>query len=889
MAERVSVVIPARDEIYLQKTIESVLSAAKGDVEVIAICDGYWPDPPVADEPRVKLIHNTVALGQRGSINQAARIATGKYILKTDAHSMFDEGFDLKLQEDCEPDWTVIPRMYNLDEATWTPKMRYKTDFMFIRSPYVKDKPFRVQYFDGPTSREFPEAYRAHRKARYTKGDICDVMTGQGACWFMHLDRFWELGGLDEEHGHWGQMGAEIACKSWLSGGRQVVNKKTWFSHLFRGGAGGAGFPWPASGRQQDAARKYSIDLWSHNKWEGQKRPLSWLVEKFAPVPSWSDLTVLYYTANVVPDKMQEEVTKGLKKSVNGNRIISISHQPMKFGDNLKADVEGRSVQNIYKQVLQGAKEADTKYVALTEDDCFYTPEHFKHRPKESGFAYNLNRWLLHTKDELYTYRKRPVLSQCIADRETLIKNLEERFALPDVPKKYCGEMGCFEKKLGMEEYSYETFETEKPNLVICHNKGVMGVKYHGKDAEPKTELEGWGTAAEVLNRVTKEDNVKFGRGAKPGFEKVPRRQHSYIGSVEFTLAEIVDNRRYFCDPRKKSGLEKFLKCFPPFMERVHAGEVFDDEKLQTLNYYHYMIAKLNPTDRDPLTSKGKRHTLNLLKDAIRLYYDIKHHGLKAPLDMWREPDGKLTLHRGGRRLEILKVLKWNKIVPVRLFRSKELFVKYNPFKGWTTGTPSGTSIHALGVKQFTELGHKATDKYWVHGYTSLYDKHIGHLRDKKMNILEIGVFRGASLLLWKEAFPNSQIYGVDKNWRMSREMLEGQDRITVHQGRQEDVEFLKSKVVPSGPFDIIIDDGGHKAYEQQPSFDVLWGNLKPGGFYVIEDLFGNYRKDVLRKGKERGFESTIEVMKRMIDEIHLKGEIRSLTTYYNICFIEKI
>jgi len=41
-----SVVIPARKEMFLQRTIESVLSNIEADTEVIAVCDGYWPDPP---------------------------------------------------------------------------------------------------------------------------------------------------------------------------------------------------------------------------------------------------------------------------------------------------------------------------------------------------------------------------------------------------------------------------------------------------------------------------------------------------------------------------------------------------------------------------------------------------------------------------------------------------------------------------------------------------------------------------------------------------------------------------------------------------------------------------------------------------------------------------
>lgn len=284
----VSVIIPARNEIYLQKTIDSVLSAAQADTEVIAVCDGYWPDPPIQDNPKVALLHYTEAIGQRPAINQAARLARGKYILKTDAHSMFDVGFDVKLMADCEYDWTVIPRMYNLDAEKWEPKRNKVTDYMFIRSPKDERKPFRHCYWKhGPTKREFPTEYRTWKAWAKEQPDIADVMTGQGACWFMHKDRFWELGGMDEAHGQWGQMGVEVALKAWLSGGRQVVNKKTWFSHWFRGG-GGPGFPWPADHKEQEQARLYSQDLWLNGKWALQTRPLQWLIDKFAPLPGWN-------------------------------------------------------------------------------------------------------------------------------------------------------------------------------------------------------------------------------------------------------------------------------------------------------------------------------------------------------------------------------------------------------------------------------------------------------------------------------------------------------------------------------------------------------------------------------------------------------------------------
>ena len=70
-----SVIIPALNEVYLQQTISNVLENARGEIEIIAVLDGYWPDPPIEDHPSVRLIHNTVPRGQRHSINDACRIA----------------------------------------------------------------------------------------------------------------------------------------------------------------------------------------------------------------------------------------------------------------------------------------------------------------------------------------------------------------------------------------------------------------------------------------------------------------------------------------------------------------------------------------------------------------------------------------------------------------------------------------------------------------------------------------------------------------------------------------------------------------------------------------------------------------------------------------------
>ena len=129
--------------------------------------------------------------------------------------------------------------------------------------------------------------WREFKSRPEAKPDIAPLMSSLGACWMMHRKRYREIGGMDERHGSWGQMGTEVACKSWLSGGQHVVNKRTWYSHMFRTQGGDFGFPYKISGRDQEAARKYSRDLWMNNKWKGAKHPLEWLLDKFKPVPTW--------------------------------------------------------------------------------------------------------------------------------------------------------------------------------------------------------------------------------------------------------------------------------------------------------------------------------------------------------------------------------------------------------------------------------------------------------------------------------------------------------------------------------------------------------------------------------------------------------------------------
>lgn len=300
----VSVIIPGRCEMFFSQTVKNVLENIRADSEVIAIVDGPWPDPPLYDHPRLTVVHHE-PIGQRAATNEGARISQAKYVMKLDAHCAVGEGFDVKLMEDCQDDWTMIPSQYALHAFDWQCKQcgnrTYQgskptqcgkckgTDFEIVIVWERRENRLTLSWrFDDQMHFQY---WRKHAKRPECQGDLIETMSCIGACFFMRRDRFLGLGGMDESHGIWGQFGTELACKAWLSGGKMVTTRKTWFAHMFRTGNfsanGQPSFPYPLSGEQQERARAYSRDLWLNDKWPLATRSLSWLVDHFKPVPDW--------------------------------------------------------------------------------------------------------------------------------------------------------------------------------------------------------------------------------------------------------------------------------------------------------------------------------------------------------------------------------------------------------------------------------------------------------------------------------------------------------------------------------------------------------------------------------------------------------------------------
>lgn len=223
-----------------------------------------------------------------------------------------------------------------------------------------------------------------------------------------------------------------------------------------------------------------------------------------------TDLTVLYYTANSLKEPFATKVRDILWKAKGEHSLISISQKPMDYGENIVVNFP-RAYISIYKQILVGAKAAKTKFVAMAEDDCLYSKEHFDLRPKVDEFGYDKARWSIYSwsNPPVYSYKDRISNSTMIAPRELLIEALEERFAkFPDeskIPNQYFSEPGKYEKYLGVAIRKINLFTAKIPCVVFSHPEAV-GYDYLGNRKRlgeiQAYDIPYWGRAEDMIKNI---------------------------------------------------------------------------------------------------------------------------------------------------------------------------------------------------------------------------------------------------------------------------------------------------------------------------------------------------------------------------------------------------
>lgn len=133
------------------------------------------------------------------------------------------------------------------------------------------------------------------------------------------------------------------------------------------------------------------------------------------------------------------------------------------------------------------------------------------------------------------------------------------------------------------------------------------------------------------------------------------------------------------------------------------------------------------------------------------------------------------------------------------------------------------------------------TDKRRLTHYLDNYERILSPLRCRSVDLLELGVYHGGSLLLWQDYFPSGSVTGLDIN---PVEPDPSSDRIRVYRGEQQDLALLDriARERAPGGFDVIIDDCSHIGAPTRISFWHLFRNhLKPGGLFVVEDWGTGY------------------------------------------------
>ena len=218
-----------------------------------------------------------------------------------------------------------------------------------------------------------------------------------------------------------------------------------------------------------------------------------------------SDLTVIYLTCNKMPSRWERFHRDALLRATEDRPMVVISAKPM------VEQFQGRPqtahliqdgpfcAWNVYSAMLRAASMAETKYVAVAEDDTLYTKRHFSDfRPPDDAVAYDMSRW------SVFSWLENPFFSAIrkhgnftmIGPRQLVVDTLEEREEKYPQGNKYAGEIGRseVEKILGVRRNKLVEWYCIEPMVNLCHPEGLSPtyVNTPGRERKPG-ELKAWG------------------------------------------------------------------------------------------------------------------------------------------------------------------------------------------------------------------------------------------------------------------------------------------------------------------------------------------------------------------------------------------------------------
>lgn len=532
-----SILIPARNEEFLKRTIEDILEHIEAETEIIVVLDGALADPPLEQHERVTVIYHKESVGQRAACNEAAKLARGKYVMKVDAHCSFDQGFDRKMLEafrEVGDDVTMVPLMKNLHVFDWVCEdghRRYQGPSGPCEEcgkPTEKDIVWQAKPSPNSTAYCFNTEPKFQYHGEWKKqqqGDLVETMSLQGSCFMLTKERYFALDVCDEAFGSWGSQGLEVGIKSWLSGGRVLCNKRTFYAHCFRTQGADFGFPYPLSGNQVEHAKNMAREIFFKNKWPLQVRNIDWLIEKFWPVSGWEeeDLKalkegrmpgppkkkktedhplkprkgVIYYTHNKCPENVFDACQRQILKGIKEKHVISVSSEPIQFGTNIvRPQVEGWL--DIFEKILVGLEACTAPVIFFCEHDVLYSPSHFDFIPPDpKAFYYNTNVWKWRLEDgHCLKVDDCKQLSGLVAYRDLLLEHFTER--VKRVREEGFTRGNGFEpgtrdtSRGGYDDHPAVAYQSQVPNIDVRHDSNATQNRWSKEQFRNQKYTEGW-------------------------------------------------------------------------------------------------------------------------------------------------------------------------------------------------------------------------------------------------------------------------------------------------------------------------------------------------------------------------------------------------------------
>jgi len=167
-------------------------------------------------------------------------------------------------------------------------------------------------------------------------------------------------------------------------------------------------------------------------------------------------------------------------------------------------------------------------------------------------------------------------------------------------------------------------------------------------------------------------------------------------------------------------------------------------------------------------------------------------------------------------------------------------------------------SLDEIGIRTGTDKSSE------LHDYLATYESAFRHLRDEPIQLLEIGVHKGSSIRMWEEYFPRAQLFGVDISPACRQY---ASDRISILIGDQSRTAFLERLAKKLRPT-IVIDDGSHVWSHQIETLQKLLPVVRPGGFFVVEDIHTSFGEDYAKVYGRGSGETAFDYVSRIAESI---------------------